>query len=124
MASQLQDNDLNQQGDLGNIDAPIEDKTCMCDATTGSNPFCQRSHGCSEEERASERALEPLLAIMQATAAALATEGEPMLHPKIFNPEHPADRDYIFECFTRGMAMRHRKASELCCVQALLEKIW
>jgi hypothetical protein len=72
---------------------------------TCQNPFCQFSHVSREEECASERAIEPLITVMQATAAAFETKG-PIFHAKISSAY---DRDLIFDAFTSVLPVQYRR---------------
>lgn len=82
------------------ISLPTRSKLDDC-----QNPFCQLSHVSREEERASERAIEPLVTVMQATAAALETRG-PIFHAKINSAN---DRNRIFDAFTGALPVQYRR---------------
>jgi hypothetical protein len=74
-----------------------------------SDPLCQRSHSTFIEEEASDRAIAPLLAIMQATSKEVQIKG-PIFHLKSENKKDPsANRDAVFDTFTESLPLEHRR---------------
>jgi hypothetical protein len=96
------------EDDFEMINGPSEISTSIKskhDMASCSNPFCQLSHVSMEEQRASERAIEPLVTIMQANAAELEMQG-PIFHTQI---NSATDRDVIFETFIRALPIDYRR---------------
>jgi hypothetical protein len=73
-----------------------------------SDPLCQRSHSTFIEEEASDRAIDLLLTIMQATAKEVQTKG-PIFHLKSENKKDASDRDAMFDTFTESLPLQHRR---------------
>lgn len=72
------------------------------DKATCRDPFCQLSHVSREDELASDRAIEPLVAVMQATAADVETKG-PVFHASAI------DRNLIFDTFVGELPLQWRR---------------
>jgi hypothetical protein len=72
-----------------------------------SDPLCQRSHSTFIEEEASDRAIGPLLAIMQVTAKEVQTKG-PIFHLKSENKD-TSDRDAMFDTFIESFPLQYRR---------------
>jgi hypothetical protein len=73
-----------------------------------SDPLCQRSHSTFIEEEASDRAIAPLLAIMQATSKEVQIKG-PIFHLKSEKKTDSSDRDAVFNTFTESLPLQHRR---------------
>lgn len=67
------------------------------------DPYCQLSHISPEEENKSNRAIEPLLAIMKATAESI-TAG-PLFHMS----KSPAEQDMVAKAFVDGIPIENRR---------------
>ena len=76
------------------------------DLATCSDGSCQTSRVAKKGEFASERALEPLIAIMQATSTDLETQG-PIFHASIASS---TNRNIIYDTFLGVLPMQHRRA--------------
>lgn len=82
------------------------------------NPFCQLSHVSKEEEFASERAIEPLITIMQATTAELETRG-PVFHAKISSA---TERNIIFDTFAGALPIQNRRVMNCNACKQFLQR--
>jgi hypothetical protein len=121
MAARSLDTLIQEVEDFEIVDVPEVNTSSEHDATTCSNPFCQRSHVSFEVERASERAIESLIAIMQANAKAIETEGGPIFHANIVT-DTPRDRNIMFECFTGSLPIQNRRAMNCYTCKQFLRK--
>jgi len=90
------------------IDIPSDNVMQTASNTTQTekcgNPYCQLSHVSQGEELASDRAIEPLLAIMKGTAKSMTTKG-PIFHMSMSYFE----RDIMVEAFLDGIPLERRK---------------
>lgn len=92
------------------IDAPSSDMTATSTkhgiATCG-NPSCQLSHVSRKDELASNRAIEPLIVVMQGTVVDLETKGR-ILRAKIGSA---TDRNVIFDTFVGALLIEWRRVT-------------
>ncbi|RDW92501.1 hypothetical protein BP5796_01895 [Coleophoma crateriformis] len=73
------------------------------------NPYCQLSHASASEERASDRAIEPLLEAMQATAEDLLQAKGPIFHAKLDTSITSEKSTLVAETFLGGLPAQYRR---------------